>query len=447
MPWMCVLGQRGLEGYHGVAYQKLLEAGVSVGDVVEVTYGDIGYRGRLMPRVESSDDTVITIKLSNGYNIGLSVFGASVRLVSRAESPPVDQAEVGEPGRPTQGGHVSIISTGGTIASRVEYETGAVKPALRASDLMSLVPELMDLGPLKTRVLMSILSEDMKPAYWEKIAEAVYEEFRGGARGVVVAHGTDTMAYTAAALSFALKGVGRPVVLVGSQRSSDRPSSDAYTNLLAAVRFARDSKLGGVYVCMHASTSDPTCAIMPGVKVRKMHTSSRAAFKAVNARPVAFADKDKIVYTAYHQQPSEPSSLNFRPHFSDRAALLQYYPGFPLGLLEWLAANGYLGVVLAGTGLGHVSSELVEGLSTLRRKGLRIYMTSQCLYGRVNMNVYTTGRRLRSAGVVPLGDMLPETAYVKLSWALANHPLEEVDQVMCTDLAGEISPRTMGVDQ
>lgn len=428
-----------LEGYRGVARGKLEEAGVEVGDTVEVVVGGESFVGILMPRVESGDDSVVTIKLPNGYNIGVSVLEGSVRLVSkgvpRTPPQPVEQEVYG-------GGHVALISTGGTIASRVEYETGAVRPALHASELIGLVPELAGIARIKTRILMSILSEDMKPQHWERIARAVYEEVVGGAAGVVVAHGTDTMAYTAAALSFALRGVGVPVVLVGSQRSSDRPSSDAYTNLIAAVKFAKESSLPGVYVCMHASTSDPACAVMLGVKVRKMHTSSRDAFKPVNAKPVAIVDKEGIRFLDGRVGWGW-GTLDFRPSFSDRAALVYYYPGMKLEVLEWLAGAGYLGVVLAGTGLGHVSSELVEGLARLRREGLLLYMTSQCLYGRVNMNVYTTGRRLLRAGVVPLEDMLPETAYVKLCWALANYPLEEVDRVMRTNLVGEISERSV----
>jgi len=438
-----VLEESRLEGYHGLAYRKLVEAGVNVGDTVEVSFGDESFVGRLMPRVGSDDDSVVTIKLPNGYNIGLSVVDASVRLVGSVRATP-QQNPAEEALSFGEGEYVALISTGGTIASRVEYETGAVRPALRASDLMSLVPELEGISRLKTQVLMSILSEDMQPAYWERIARAVYSEVKAGAVGVVVAHGTDTMGYTAAALSFALRGVGRPIVLVGSQRSSDRPSSDAYTNLLSAVKFAKESSCSGVYVCMHASTSDPTCAVIPGVKVRKMHTSRRDAFKAVNAQPVALVDREKLVFLSEPRRDLDGvGRIDFRPGFSDKAALIWYYPGFNLDILNWFAEKGYLGVVLAGTGLGHVSSELVEGIARLRRKGFLVYMTSQCLYGRVNMNVYTTGRRLLSAGVVPLGDMLPETAYVKLSWALANYPVEEVDRVMRSNLVGEVSARSV----
>ncbi|MEM0121114.1 MAG: Glu-tRNA(Gln) amidotransferase subunit GatD [Thermoprotei archaeon] len=438
-----MLKEGALEGYRGLAYTKLAEAGARVGDTVEVCYAGECVVGRLMPHTEGGDDTIVVLKLSNGYNVGLSVADASVRVVSASGGIAQQPSSEGEGASVVGGGYVALISTGGTIASRVEYETGAVRPALRASDLLSLVPELGGFGQLKTKVLMSILSEDMKPSYWERIAHAVFSEVMGGAVGVVVAHGTDTMGYTAAALSFALRGVGVPIVLVGSQRSSDRPSSDAHTNLVSAVRFAKESHLPGVYVCMHHSTSDPTCAVMPGVKVRKMHTSRRDAFRCVNAQPVALVERDGIVFLGGAVKRASSGGLEFKPAFSDRAALLQYYPGFKLELLEWLAGSGCLGVVLAGTGLGHVSSELVEGIARLRRNGLLVYMTSQCLYGRVNMNVYTTGRRLLAAGVVPLGDMLPETAYVKLSWALANHPFERVDEVMRSNIVGEISERSV----
>jgi glutamyl-tRNA(Gln) amidotransferase subunit D len=406
------------------------------GDYVEVEFDGEKLTGRVMPRTELDAEGVVTLKLANGYNIGLSVRKTTFRVLKRMPivPPAAEEKETGS----TSGEFVSLISTGGTIASRIEYETGAVRPALNADELAAFVPELSQIAPVRTRVLMSILSEDMTPSHWSMIARAVYDEIQLGARGVVVAHGTDTMGYTAAALSFALRGLQVPVVLVGAQRSSDRPSTDAIHNLLNAVRFAKQGP-AGVYVCMHASTDDPFSSVHLGVKVRKMHTSARYAFRSINSKPVA------VVTPATSQLPSNAvpgTRSTLMEKFSDRAALVYSYPGISPGYFQSLVGAGYQGFVVAGTGLGHLPSYTVDTIRRLSSDGTLFFMTSQCLNGRVNMNVYTTGRRLMSSGVVPLRDMLPETAYVKLAWCLANFQKSEVVHMMLENIAGEFSPRT-----
>lgn len=410
---------------------------IQPGDYVEVEFDGERLTGRVMPRTELDEEGVVTLKLANGYNIGVSKKRAVFRLLKRVPiAPPAAQEK--ETAVPT-GEFVSLLSTGGTIASRVEYETGAVRPALSADELAGFVPELLQIASVKTRVLMSILSEDMTPSDWSTISRAVYEEIQLGAKGVVVAHGTDTMGYTAAALSFALRGLPVPVVLVGAQRSSDRPSTDAVHNLLNAVRFARQVRIGGVYVCMHASTNDPSSSVHLGVKVRKMHTSARYAFRSINSKPVAVVDR---ALNLPDSAPAGDTRWTLMEKFSNRAALVYSYPGISAEYFRSLVSAGYEGFVIAGTGLGHLPSYTVETIRKLSAEGVLFFMTSQCLNGRVNMNVYTTGRRLKSAGVVPLGDMLPETAYVKLSWCLANFPKTEVAHMMLQNLAGEFSPRT-----
>jgi glutamyl-tRNA(Gln) amidotransferase subunit D len=437
------LKEKTLEGYSGAALSLLEEIGAEIGDLLEVSFDHDKVLGRLMPRSASDADDLITLKLANGYNLGLSVSKAKLKILQKSQQTPreaIKNAEITHPAKDAE--YVSLLSTGGTIVSKVEYETGAVKPALDAHELVSLIPELSQISPLKTRVLMGILSEDMSPSYWEIIAKAAYDEVCQGAKGVVVAHGTDTMGYTAAALSFALKGVGVPIVLVGAQRSSDRPSSDARSNLVNAVRFAKMSDAAGVFICMHASTSDPTSMIIPGTHARKMHTSRRDAFKPVNARPAAFVENGEVKYVE-KLRSRNAGDVHFKGFFSDKATLLYSYPGLKSEVIESLFDLGYQGLVFAGTGLGHVRSELVESVAKLKKKGFLFFMTSQCLFGRVNMNVYITGRRLKSAGVVPLEDMLPETAYAKLSWCLANYPLEKVEEKMLENVAGEMSDRSL----
>lgn len=431
-----------IEGYTGGAAKTLVEAGANVGDKIRLSVEGRVVVGRLMPRVGSSSD-ILTIKLDNGYNIGVKSSKCKIEAVypgSPSEHTSV-RGETQKAGLIRGDGYVSLVSTGGTIASRVEYETGAVKPALSASELIQMVPELDEYARVRTRVLMSILSENMRPALWSEIAHAVYEEVGGGSDGVVVATGTDTMGYTAAALSFALKGVGVPIVLVGAQRSSDRPSSDAYTNLVNAVSFAKSGAARGVFVCMHSGVSDGESMVIEGVRVRKLHTSMRSAFQPVNAAPYAFVSGKSISYV-HPPGTRGVDELDFKPNFSEDVSLIYFYPGVTPRKIRSMA-EGSKGVVIGGTGLGHVASDLTDTLSELIRSGCHVFMTSQCLWGRVNMNVYTTGRRLLEVGVVPLEDMLMETAYVKLSWAVANFEWEKVPSVMRSNLVGEISERSV----
>jgi len=339
---------------------------------------------------------------------------------------------------------VTVVSTGGTIASRIDYRTGGVRPALSAEDLLSIVPALASIAELDAEILFSIFSEDMTPSIWSEIAVKVDELIKKGVDGVVIAHGTDTMGYSSAALSFALQKPPIPIIFVGAQRSSDRPSSDAATNLIAAVKAAGHATFAEVCVAMHAWHSDEVIVIHRGTRVRKLHTSSRDAFRSVNAEPIAYVKSGEIKINRRDLNPRGGNQYEFNPRFSDSAALIKFYPGMKPDLFETLLEKNYRGVILEGSGLGHIARRLIPAVERLIKEGVFVGMTSQCINGRVNMRVYETGRDLLRAGVVPLDDMLPETAYVKLSWCLGQtDDLEEIKKLMLTPLAGEISDRSM----
>lgn len=432
-----------LQGYSGDVRRLLESSGVEVGDEVEVRVGDEVYRGILMARYELAEPGYIVVKLPNGYNVGIKFSDkVSVRKIAPARKPsfippPRPQAKPGLP-------KVVVVSTGGTIASRIDYRTGGVRAALTAEDLLSIVPELADLADLDAKILFSIYSEDMTPNHWNSMALEADKLIRKGVEGIVIAHGTDTMGYSAAALSFALQKPTVPIVFVGAQRSSDRPSSDAATNLIAAVKVAGHAPFAEVCVSMHAWHSDTLIAIHRGTRVRKLHTSSRDAFRSVNCEPIAYVAEGEIKLSSDNLNPRGSGEYRFEPGFSGDAALIKFYPGMSPELLEILHEKGYRGVILEGTGLGHVSNRLVPTIRSLIDRGMFIGMTSQCIYGRVNMRVYDTGRYLLKAGVTPLDDMLPETAYVKLSWALARaKDLEEVRRLMLTPIAGELGERSL----
>ncbi|AEB94615.1 Glu-tRNA(Gln) amidotransferase subunit GatD [Metallosphaera cuprina] len=425
-----------LEGYRGRALHVLASINADVGDVIELNSDKVHLRGILMPSY-SKDDSIVVLKLDNGYNVGFSVDKVKVSLVERSSKKEPEKTESNKPGK------VKIISTGGTIVSKVEYETGAVRPALTTEEIIKFVPEIQDITSISANVLFSILSENMNPKFWVKIAESVKRAFEEGSEGVVVAHGTDTMSYTASALAFSLNVLPGPVVLVGSQRSSDRPSSDSGINLVSSVLLANQAPFGEVVVNMHGESSDTYTLAHRGVKVRKMHTSRRDAFQSVNDLPLAKVIwKEKLVKLLRTDYRRKSDHIEMNAKFDERVFLLKFYPGLKPDIVELLLSAGYKGIIVEGTGLGHTSSEFQEAFRKATKEGVFVGMTSQCLFGRVNMNVYQTGRILQQAGVIPLGDMLPEVALVKLMWVLGQtDDLEQITKIMLKNVVGEYNPR------
>lgn len=436
-------------GYRGKVLELIRSKGLKVGDRVLVKDGRIELSGVLMPRSELEDDEHIVVKLPDGYNVGVSIGSIEIRRVPDQE-PPRPQPEASLPPPNPALPQVAIISTGGTIASRVDYRTGAVSPALSAADLYQAVPELGEVASIRTEILFSILSENMSPKHWSSIAESVYKQIKAGAQGVVVTHGTDTMGYTAAALSFALRNLPVPVILVGSQRSSDRPSSDAALNLKGAVTAAAYAPFAEVGVLMHASPSDDLLVIHRGTRARKMHTSRRDAFRSVNSRPLAYVKDGRIEVAAAAgvdgpgcRPRGSPGELELKPHFDEDVVLIKSFPGMPPDIFDPIIHRGFRGIVLEGTGLGHVPDKVFHQVRRAVDSGLTVVMASQCINGRVNMNVYSTGRELLGMGVIPAGDMLPETALVKLMWVLGQtEDHDKIRELFTANLAGELSERS-----
>lgn len=419
---------------------KLLgEIGATEGSKLSVVNGDRTYVGTLMPHHEFSAPDILILKMKSGYNVGVRICPETKVEVLEA---PVERGKKGgeiefRKGLPK----LVLIGTGGTIASYVDYRTGAVHPALSTSDMVNAVPEIRDIANIDARVLFSIFSENMNVEHWQELAQAVAEELNNGADGVIIPHGTDTMGYTAAALSFMLGDVSKPVVLVGAQRSSDRPSSDASSNLMACARFCTKADRAGVYVVMHDTSGDDSFAVHIGSRVRKMHTSRRDAFHSINAAPMAHLDREgKMVLNTDGPRVSD-AEVTAKVGMERACVLLQYYPGMDPALFEDIFMRSK-GVVISGSGLGHVNENMIPLIKRACDNGTVVVMTSQCLNGRTNLNVYNTGRDMLAAGAITVLDMLPETAYVKLMWALANtSSSEEAKELMQTPLAGEMSDR------
>lgn len=428
-----------LEGYKGKALNFLSSYNVNVGDIVEFQKDNLTIKGVLMPSYSKTDD-IIVIKLDNGYNIGISIEG--IRNFRIIEKKTATQKEYKD-NKVQEKSEIKIISTGGTIVSKIEYETGAVRPALSTEEIINFMPEIKEIAKIDAEILFSILSENMKPEYWVKIAESAKRALDDGNLGVVIAHGTDTMAYTASALAFSFKSLTGPIIFVGSQRSSDRPSSDSPINLYSSILTAKKSPFAEVVVNMHGESSDTYTLVHRGVKVRKMHTSRRDAFQSINDLPLAkvlWKENEIKMLRDDYQGRKDHNEVDAK--FNDKVFLLKYYPGLKPDIIDYLISSGIRGIIVEGTGLGHTSTEFFEAFKKATKDGIFIGMTSQCLFGRVNMNVYTTGRLLQEAGVVPLEDMLPETALVKLMWVLAHETdLDRIRELMLTNLTGEINYR------
>ncbi|MGC8574440.1 MAG: Glu-tRNA(Gln) amidotransferase subunit GatD [Thermoplasmata archaeon] len=402
---------------------------IKPGDEIEVRWKYQLLNGILI----SKNHDFMIMKLKNGYNLAIDYSHIqSLNVIS--ENKPLKQTREEIRG---SGNKVTIIGTGGTIASYVDYSTGAVKPLENAQDVLYAEPDLLKLGDIDAEVLFNIFSEDMNQKYWKILAKKVYEKISEG-NGVVVAHGTDTMSFSASALSFLIENPSAPIIFTGSQRSSDRPSSDAYFNLLGAVKVAQ-SDLGEVAVVMHSSMNDDYLSIHRAVKVRKMHTSRRDAFKSINAEIIGTVSKDLDVNMQGYKKVKK-DEMHLYENLSEKVGLIYYYPGMEKELLlKFLDRND--GLIIAGTGLGHISNDYVEDIKNIIDEGKIIAMTSQCLYGSVNLNVYSTGRRLIEAGVIPLGDMLPEVAYIKLSFLLGNFGQDDAKVLLAKNLRGELNER------
>ncbi|MFW9768979.1 MAG: Glu-tRNA(Gln) amidotransferase subunit GatD [Candidatus Thorarchaeota archaeon] len=431
-------------GYSGLALEKLSSSNVKIGDIISITQNGEEQVGVLMPRSQVGSDTFhVIIKLESGYNIGIRLNqDAKIHKIKAGKKKPAAQSESESMNKdlPT----ASILSTGGTIASKVDYRTGAVNPALTAQDLYDTVPELKNHANVRAKVIMSVLSENIRPPDWSKIAKSVASEIKNETDGVVIAHGTDTLAVTSAALSFALQNLPVPVVLVGSQRSSDRPSSDAAMNLIGAINLATKADAAEVFVQMHAETGDSYLHAHRGTRVRKFHTSRRDAFQSVNEYPIF-----KVVETEVEElrapllRRNKDRKLILKPKFEEKVALLKTSPGVEGAQIDHLTDTGYRGIIIEGTGLGHAPDRLQPAIRRAIDEGLVVGMTSQCLFGRTDMNVYRSGVVLLDIGVVCCEDMLPETALVKLMWALGNsRTAEAAKEILLKPIAGEIDMRS-----
>jgi len=430
------------QGYKGASLEMLKKYHVRVWGqaVVETTRGP--FEGTVLPRAENDDDQHIVMKIITGYNVGVDV-----NTITNMKETGYKKANYKIPEKefPFTDGfpRVKLFGTGGTIASRLDYRTGAVIPAFSPGELYGAVPELADICNLETEKVFAVFSENMGPKQYIALAKAIGREIERGVDGIVIGHGTDTLHHTGAALTFMVQNSPVPIVLVGSQRSSDRPSSDAALNLMHAMYTAGHSDIAEVMVCMFGPTSDDYGLLHKGTRVRKMHSSYRSTFRTIGDTPLAMVDRKSVtlIKKEYNHRRKD-KNVKILPYFNDKVTMLYYYPGMQPDVLDAMVDAGYKGIVFVGTGLGHVNKELYPAIERAQKKGVHMYMTLQTLWGYVHMFVYDTGRDMMTKGIIPAGNMLPETAFVKLGWALGQtEDAEEVKKLMLTPINDEITPR------
>ena len=418
-----------LKGYTGLARRKLSEWGVRVWSDVSVT-NDAGsvFNGVILPRSGSHNDKYIVIKMNNGYNVGVNV--NRIRKIEEfGHKEAIYKIPEKEFPRNPDFPNVTLLGTGGTIASRLDYRTGAVIPAFSPGELYGAVPELANICNLKTIKLFGVFSENMAVQEYITLAKSIGEEIEAGADGIVIGHGTDTMGHTAAILTFMVQNSPVPIVIVGSQRSSDRPSSDAAINLIHAVNAAAHGDIAEVQICMFGPTSDQYGLLHRGTRCRKMHSSYRSTFRTLGDIPLCIVHNDKFKYlTDDYLSRDRQRKVVIDPVYDDHVSILYYYPGMNPDLVDAYVEKGYRGIVIAGTGLGHVNKPLYPALKKAIDSGVHVVMTVQTLWGFTQMYVYDTGRDLLDIGVIPLDNMLPETALMKLSWVLGH--TDDHDEVM-----------------
>ncbi len=431
-----------LKGYKGRAKEVLQSLGGRVWANVTLRTDEGDFEGVILPRSETADGDHIVLKLKTGYNIGIRADRIQEIKEGSYKEAIYKIPEKAFPVSPNKPG-VVLLGTGGTIASRLDYRTGAVIPAFTPGELYGAVPELADICNLETKKLFGVFSENMGPSQWITLAEEIGTQIRNGVAGIIIGHGTDTMHHTSAILSFMVQNSPVPIVMVGSQRSSDRPSSDAAYNLRCAAWTAGHSDIAEVMVCMFGPTSDEYNLLHVGTRVRKMHSSYRSTFRTIGDIPVAMVKPGQMIpIRSQYRRRRDDRNVDIKAVFEEMVAIVYYYPNMRPDIIDSLIDNGYKGIVIAGTGLGHVNKPLYPALKRAQEKGIAVFMTVQTLWGYVQMYVYDTGRDMMELGVIPTENMLPEVAYVKLGWVLAQTTdPKEVRRLMLTPVTYDITER------
>lgn len=416
------------------------------GSRVELDAHNQTYTGILLPQ----ESDYLVLKLDSGYNIGIDPKHISaIRVTGSPVKPAVPL--LFESHQDSQLPVLGLLHTGGTIASRVDYKTGAVVADFNPDNILELFPELKDIAQITSVFVGNMFSGDFRFAHFNKIAQQLHQLAISGVRNIIITSGTDNLHYLSATLSFLFKDYDVGVLVVGSQRSSDRGSADAALNLLCAAQFLTTTQFTGVGVCMHASSADDDCVIISGVHARKMHSSRRDAFESINAPPLAYVSfENKSIHLLQElRQPETTIPPPTAPQLNDtlKIGLCTAHPQFFAEELD--VYDSFHGLILSGTGLGHfpvthaddLTAEHEQILSkiTALAKNMPVVMATQTIHGAIHLHVYAYGRALFQAGVLGhLSAMTPEVAFIKLAVLLSQGLRgEELATQLMTNWVGE----------
>ena len=432
--------------------------GTPVRLVVKTWAGKAEHNGIALP---GSGKNLITMKLQNGYNVSFPE--SYVDSFEVLDEMPVIEEEILESEPQDESlPLVHLIHTGGTIASKVDYATGAVTARFDPHELLDAVPELRGIARIRAVKLGNMWSDDLRPRHWNRMLKATEEAFAEGAVGCVITHGTDTLHLSAAAISYGWSGQGgRPpgrIVLTGSQRSPDRGSSDATENLIASVQWAAHGPIPSGYrdssvVIVHASSSDGSCAVLPGCACRKYHSSRRDAFKPINQDVLGhvFIDgKEARIDYSPEAHDARVEAISPKP-FDESIRIAQFIsdPHLHPDLVQGAIDADFDALLFHGTGLGHIpiSNPEDDSLENTRlrvmledhiAKGGVVVMVTNAIHGPVNMNVYSKGRDQQDIGIIGHGSLCPPgSALVKLHHLLSVGGKESVESGWEMDLVGE----------
>ncbi|MED5487014.1 MAG: Glu-tRNA(Gln) amidotransferase subunit GatD [Candidatus Thermoplasmatota archaeon] len=435
----------------------------NMGDRVRITAstpeGEVTHEGILLMASKSEH---VTIKLDNGYNVTFSNNNVSQLEIIEGKSNSVEKKETileEDSGLPL----IWIIHTGGTIASKVDYTTGAVAASFEPKELLNAVPELAQHARIRTTKIGNMWSDDIRARHWNLMISATKDAFESGATGVVITHGTDTMHYSAAAAAYSWAGSGqRPpgrIVFTGSQRSSDRGSTDGTENLIAAVYWAAygpevtGENGDASVIVMHAGSNDGVCSVIPGCNARKFHSSRRDTFQAINAQPMASIAVDRNggceILGDFQVPTREIGRLPCL--FDENTKIMQLIAGPHLFADQINLAQNFDAILFHGTGLGHLpiensngdspeNDEVKKAVSEYCKEGGIAVMATQCINGPVHMDVYSKGRIQQELGIIGNHSTTgPDSALVKLHFLLSNNI--DVRQGWVANLCGENQPK------
>tara|TARA_Y100000034_G_scaffold116081_1_gene153968 strand:+ start:546 stop:1772 length:1227 start_codon:yes stop_codon:yes gene_type:complete len=398
------------------------------GDLVEIKTKKETLKGILMPSKKNT-----TLKLKSGYNLSIkkSDIESTKKLTQSTKKPNIKIKQ--NKSLPK----IVILHTGGTLSSKVDYETGAVSSSFSPEDLLDKYPELKESAYIDSKLVFNILSENITFKHFNQLAKEIEKI---NAKGVIITHGTDTLAYTASALSFALENLSIPVILVASQRSSDRPSSDAFLNLKLAIKFILETDFKDVGICMHASMDDESCYILPATKTKKLHSTRRDAFKPINTIHIALVSNSNIKFynRDYNKRERKLKLKLFKENL--KIGILTVHPN--LDSSEISNFKDFNGLIIQGTGLGHIPIENTKILKELKKLNIPKVITTQTIFGNINLNVYSTGREIKNHLIGNYLDLTLETAFIKLAWLLSNHP-KDIEKIFNKNLRNEINKRIL----